>query len=118
MESSMEEITVEIDFLYYLKLSLEELCEQYSYDWFSLIMANPTVRTVFSSFCRVTRTHFFHISESVYFSADFSKKEEMLYIRKCGQGYIENIIKEYTIQEFVDYMVGKECVRDGKDINN
>ena len=116
----MEEITVEIDFLYYLKLSLRELCEHYSYDWFSQIKAKPTVRTVFNSFCRVTNTFFFHISDHVYFSAEFSKKEEMLYIRKCGKGYKEKVIKDYTIQEFVDYMVGRDDI-DGygkENINN
>ncbi len=97
----MQEARKDIDFIYYLAEHLKEHCERWGYDWLEKLQKNCNVDNFLKLFCDITKTYYVHITEHLYYGAEFDKKNKIVRFYKCGEGFTGKTIQEYEIEELI-----------------
>lgn len=78
-------------------------CKIWNYDKVDRLMEKRTADGFLQIFCNITYTHYFEHYDDWY-GAEFSKKEKIVQIHKCGK-YYEDILLECPIEEVVERLV-------------
>lgn len=91
---------------FYVKGIIEKLadyCNKNEYAYIRKVQENPTVAEFYLQFCRITKTYFFYMSQTPYYSVEFKRKTQSADIYVCGRDYHK--VAEIQIQDIVDALV-------------